>query len=288
MRKALKIGGWFTTILVAGAGILFFVAWKSPKYYKVQNLLSESHSCIPFGLYTGEHPRPYIVEAKNAVIFGAAHTRDPKHPEIKMMEEKWETLKPTIALVEGRLGFLVPGLMDPVEELGEGGKVKQLAEREGIPVYNWDLSKEELALHLRARFSNEQIALSQIVQPYFSQLRFGKPSSVEAFLHPFFKRAAFVGMQDSIKEVKDIDRIWKKHFTGLDWRNVSDEGPLPGYLNDMMVVTNDLRNQQLIAVVKELVSKGKRYSLFAGQAMLIAFSQLLNRINNNFAFDCLV
>src|SRR5262245_40029654 len=33
-----------------------------------------------------------------------------------------------VALVEGRPGFLIPGLMDPVREYGEGGEMKRLAD----------------------------------------------------------------------------------------------------------------------------------------------------------------
>ena len=266
MRKAFKIIGWFLGILIVMAGITFLVAWKSPKYYKLQSPPSGRQSYVPFSIYTGEHPRPYIIETKNTLIFGAEHTRDANHPEIKLIEEKWRNFKPTIALVEGRLGFLLPGLMDPVKELGEGGKVKQLARKDGIPVYNWDLPKEELAIQLRKKFNNEQIALSQVLQPYFSQLRFGKPSSEKEFLQPFFKRSTFVGLQDSIKNVQDIDRVWKKYFPKTDWRNVSDETTLPGYLNDMIAATTDLRNEQLIAVVNELASKGERVFLVCGSS----------------------
>ncbi|MNY57823.1 hypothetical protein D3C86_1940850 [compost metagenome] len=73
-------------------------------------------------------------------------------------------------------------------------------------------------------------------------------------------------MEDSIKSVQDIDKVWKKYFSTIDWRNVSDETTLPGYLNDMLAVTNDLRNQQLISVVNELVSKGERVFLICGSS----------------------
>ncbi|AFD05459.1 hypothetical protein [Solitalea canadensis] len=266
MKKAFKIIGWVIGIFLIGAGTIFLVAWKSPAFYKVQKRSPLEQAYVTFIRYSGEHPRPYIIETQGAIIFGAEHTRNPQHREIKMIEEKWKTLKPSIALVEGRLGFLLPGLMDPVANLGEGGKVKQLAEKDDIPIYNWDLSKEELAIQLKSKFSNEQIALAQILQPYFSQLRFGKPSSEADFLQPFFKRAAIVGLEDSIKSVQDIDKVWKKYFSTIDWRNVSDETTLPGYLNDMLAVTNDLRNQQLISVVNELVSKGERVFLICGSS----------------------
>jgi hypothetical protein len=39
-----------------------------------------------------------------------------------------------VALVEGRLGFLLPGFMDPVAAYGETGAVAALARADGLPV----------------------------------------------------------------------------------------------------------------------------------------------------------
>lgn len=265
MKKVLRLTAWIAGIIVIALGIIFLISWKSPKYY----ILQQSHpdySYTPFKNYNSEHPRPLIIEKNNILVFGAQHTRDPKNPEIDVMEQRWKIFKPTIALVEGRLGFLLPGLMDPVEHLGEGGKAKALAQNDGIPIYNWDLSKESLARQQEKHFSKEQIALAQILNPYFSQLRFGKPTSPEDFITPYLKRAANVDLQDGIKTTQDIDRIWKKYFPAKDWRAVSDEYGLPGYLGEMMEVGNDLRNQQLVAAIKELTAKGERVFVVCGSS----------------------
>jgi hypothetical protein len=264
MKKLFKIFAWMVVVIVAGCAIIFLVAWKSPKYYVVQKQ-GLKNAYIPFQQYNSNHPRPMILHTKSGVIFGAEHTRNAADTQIALIEKEWHRLKPTVALVEGRLGFLLPGLMNPVETLGEGGKVKELAQKAGVPLYNWDLSKEALAAQLLQHFNAEQIALYQILNPYFSQVRFGKPDA-ESFLKDFYGRAAYVGLQDSIKNVQDIDRIWTKYFTTVDWRHVSDEGELPGYLSSMMAVTNDLRNQQLIAVVKELEEKGERIFMVCGSS----------------------
>jgi hypothetical protein len=265
MKKAVKRIAWTLIILCVLLGILFMVSWKSPKYYRVAGLMTEQ-AIIPFSSYQSNHPRPMIVRQQNALIFGAAHTKDPKAPEIKQIEDEWNTFKPTVAMVEGRLGFLLPGVMNPVEKLGEGGKVKALAHRDGIPLYNWDLSKEELAKQLQGRFAPEQIAIAQILNPYFGNLRHGRPNSPELFVEEYLKRAAYVGLQDRIRTVADVDRLWKQYFTDIDWRNVSDEQPLPGYLATMMEFTNDLRNQQLVSAIKELTAKGERVFVICGSS----------------------
>lgn len=263
MKRVLKVAGWIVGVVLLICGTIFVVAWKSPKYYIVKDYQTAG-PYLPFSQYVVNHPKPFVVEEDGVLIFGAEHTRDPRHPQIHKMEAAWRHFRPTVALVEGRLGFLLPRLMDPVKELGEGGKVKALAEREGIAVYNWDLSKEELARGLKQKFTPEQIALYQVLLPYFSNLRWGKPADPAPYLQ--LDRAAYVGLQDSIQSIEDVDRVWKKHFPRIDWRDVSDERPLPGFLAGVMAATNDLRNQQLIAAVRELTAKGERVFVVCGSS----------------------
>ncbi|TDO26468.1 hypothetical protein [Sediminibacterium goheungense] len=255
----------FVVVLILS--IVYLMAWKSPRYYIPQNAYNTADSIVPFLQYTGEHERPFLVETKTAIVFGATHTKDRKDPQLIQMENLWSEFKPTIALVEGRLGFLLPPFMDPVQELGEGGMLKALAHRDGVKIMNWDLSKKALADSLQLYFTREQIALQQILNPYFGNLRFGKPSSPDGFIEEYIKRAAYVGLEDSIKTVADIDRIWVKYFpAGPDWRETSDEYALPGYLAKLMATSNDIRNRQLVASIKELVKKGERIFIVCGSS----------------------
>lgn len=245
--------------------IIYLMSWKSPKYYVPQTLYNPADSITPFLQYTGKHEHPYIVETKTTLLFGATHIKDSKDPQIAQMENRWSEFQPTVALVEGRLGFLLPPFMDPVKELGEGGMLKALAHRDGVKIMNWDLSKKALADSLQHYFSREQIALQQILNPYFGNLRFGKPSSPDHYIKEYLKRAAHVGLEDSIKTVADIDRVWKKYFpAGPDWRDTSDEFRLPGYLAKLMAASNDIRNRQLVTAVKELTKKGERVFVVCG------------------------
>jgi len=269
IKKALKVFLWVILAVIILCGIIYLISWKSPKYYKVSDI-HNTDSIIPFKNYAQiiDHQRPFIISSPNKyTVFGSAHTRDPNHFEIALIEKEWQKLKPTIALIEGRLGFLIPGIMDPVKNLGEGGKVKALAEKNNVPIYNWDLPKEILAEQLLKKFNAEQVALSQILNPYFGQLRFGKPTSPEGFIEEYLKRAKYVQQENNIKTAADVDRIWKKYFpAGPDWRNVSDENGLPGYLEDMIAITNDLRNRQLVVVIKELSAKGERVFASCGSS----------------------
>jgi hypothetical protein len=260
------------------AASVFFGAWRSPPYYVVAKPSPASAAILPFAQYAkvSNHPRPYVVAAPGYVVFGATHTRDPADPQLTLLEEHWRALNPTVALVEGRLGFLLPGLMDPVKRLGEGGFVNALARKAGIRVYNWDLPKETLARELQTRFSAEQIALSQILNPYFSQLRFGKPASPDAFIEEYLHRAGNVGLEAGFKSAADVDRAWRKYFpTGKDWRDVSDEHALPGFLEELQALTNDLRNRQLVSAIEELRAKGERVFVVCGSSHAVCVQPAL-------------
>jgi hypothetical protein len=268
LRKLARVTVLLLSFLVVIMAIIYLVAWKSPDYYKTGDACS-TVTIIPFSQYgtIADHARPMILEKRNVVVFGATHTRDPKDPQIAQIEAQWAQLKPTIALVEGRLDFLLPGFMDPVKNLGEGGKVKELAGKSRIPIYNWDLSKEELAKQLRDSFSKEQIALAQILSPYFSQVRFGKPASPENFITEYLKRAKYVGLEEKIKTPEDVDREWKKIFpAGPDWRDVSDEHGMPGYLDKYLAAINDVRNRQLVCAIRQLVAKGEKVFVICGSS----------------------
>lgn len=267
-RKLMKATAWFLGVIVLIMGTIYLVAWKSPDYYPAA-ACGGSINIIPFSKYgtIADHPRPLILENKNVVVFGATHTRDPKDPQIAEIEFKWKKLEPTVALVEGRLDFLLPGFMDPVKNLGEGGKVKALAKKSGIPLYNWDLSKEDLAKQLRNNFSAEQIAMAQILSPYFSNMRFGKPASPDQFIQEYLHRAKYVNAEEKFKTPADLDREWKKQFaSGPDWRDVADETTLPGYLDSYMAVVNDLRNKQLVCAIRQLIAKGERVFVICGSS----------------------
>lgn len=268
-NKILKTTLWLISAAIALLATIYLVAWKSPAYYPPTTCTDTDPRIIPFSRYDSisDHPRPLILQNANVVVFGATHTRDPLHPEIAEIEFTWEKLNPTIALVEGRLDFLLPVIMDPVKNLGEGGKVKQLAMKSDVPLYNWDLSKEELAKQLKRSFTAEQIALAQILNPYFSNLRFGKPASPENFISEYLHRASFVGLEKKFTSADDVDREWKLQFpTGPDWRDVSDEYGLPGYLANYMSATNDIRNNHLVCTIQQLVAKGERVYVICGSS----------------------
>jgi hypothetical protein len=228
-----------------------------------------------YRLVRDSHPRPFIINTGDMLIYGSTHTKNPDDFQIKDIEEKWEKFKPTVLLIEGKLGFLMPGLMNPVKKYGENGKAFQLAQKNNIKTYSWDLDKDTLMKKLVNIFSVEKVALKEILNPYFSNLRFGKPTDPEKYVSQFLSRARYVNQENNIKTIEDIDRIWKRDFPGIDWREESDHDMLPGYLQDIADTTQWFRNIHLVCVLKELKSKGEKIFVVAGSSHAVCIEKAL-------------
>jgi hypothetical protein len=275
-RIVLRSLAGLLAIAVVLTVLTFTFFWRSPSYYlDVEAYLGEA-KVVPKRDYRLGHPQPYVYEAGGVLVYGSVHTNDPYDPLLRDIENRWHTFQPTVALVEGRLGFLIPGLMDPVTEYGEMGRVYALAKADGITTYTWELPWDSAATTLASQFPPERVALYFILRPYFSNLRFGRPASPESFLEEYLHRASIPALAGTIDDVDDIDRIWRRDFPGeRDWRDVSDEGPLVGYLNDVGFASEDLRNQHLVRVVQTLRAKGERVFVVCGSSHAVLIEPVL-------------
>ncbi len=268
-----------TFIVVAGWG--WFNIWRSPKFASDALTLTacqENPAILSMEQYgaVGSHARPYVVERPDLVLFGAEHTKDPDDPQIARIESAWAQLDPTVALVEGRLGFLIPYVMNPVPTFGESGYVAKLARSDGAAIYSWELPKSELILELVKVYPPEQVALSQVLSPYFSNYRFGKPDDPEAFVAQFLNRAHYPGLENTIGSIDDIDQIWQQDFADVaDWRETSDQWGLPGYLGEIAASANMIRNQHLACVIDGLVANGERVFVIAGSSHAVCLDPAL-------------
>ena len=259
-------------------GVLYFTAWRSPSYYMQEKVCNDSTGILTMVQYRtvrDTHARPYIIQTDKVLIYGSTHTKNPDDPQIKDIEEKWKAFKPTVLLVEGRLGFLVPGLMNPVKKYGENGKAYELAKKDDVKTFSWELEKEDLMKQLIEKFSAERVALKEILNPYFSNLRFGKPDNPEKYVSQSLNRAKYVGMENTFKTIEDVDRIWKRDFPTIDWRNESDEDGLPGYLQQIADATQWLRNIKLVCMIKELTEKGEKVYVVAGSSHAVCIEKAI-------------
>jgi hypothetical protein len=213
-----------------------------------------------YNALTDTHPRPYIVEFENQnggalLLYGGEHTLNPDDPQIIDIQTRWDSFRPTVALMESRLGFFVQGFQNPVETYGEMGWAFSLARKDYIPVYTWEAPREREIQHVLEKFPKEQVALFYILGPYFSNVRFGVPDDPDAVVAGYIReRSNYPGIENAIASVEHIDLIWERDFPGeADWRDISDQFGLPGYLGEIASRSNAARDEHFVRVIIALV-----------------------------------
>ena len=289
---------WKRRSLIALASALaawaIFAAWllgtawyRVPRYTPTSTPSAATLILTPedYDAVIGAHARPYTYTlsaadgAGQVTVFGATHTKNPDDPQISQIRTTWRSLNPTIALIESDLGILFPAFMDPVTTFGEVGAVHALAQADNIPTYTWEPPDSVvIASALEQGFTLEQVALRWVLGPNFSNLRFDRPDDPDAFvLDTLSDRSAVDGIADVLTTIDDIDTAWTSAFpTGPDWRDVSDEYGLPGFLGDIDL--NRPRDEHLVSIVAELIDAGERVFVICGLSHAVKIEPALKAI----------
>ena len=223
-----------------------------------------------YGAIINSHARPLIVQAKigegEVLVYGAEHTKDPLSPSLNGMRTSFDEFQPTAVLCEGRMtGLLFPAFMDPVKTFGESGFVRAMAYENGAPVWTWEPTAQvEVDGLLAQDFTKEQVALRVILNPLFSNRRFGEPDDPSKAVEESIRlKADWPVIGKLFSSTGDIEKTWKKHFPeGPDWRDVSDEFGLPGFMAKMD--SNLVRDRHLLSIITDLTSRGERVFVVAG------------------------
>ena len=281
-RRMVKLGivGTLVVLMIAGYRNL----WTKPPTYTVAQRVTLAVPILTLEEHNelGEHDRPYIVDIDTQegalLYFGSEHTKNPDHPQIAQIRESWEQFNPTVALVEGRMGFYVGGMSLGVRRFGESGAVYVLAREADVPVYTLEMEFADEAAALVDEYPAEDVAMFYVLRPYFGARRHGPVKNPESFVAEYIrKRAGAHGMEGTIESVADIDRIWKRDFPDMpDWRDVDDRG---GHWQGGLVAVadrcNTIRNEHWAQMMIDLVRRGERVFAVAGCCHAVCHDQAL-------------
>ncbi len=291
-RRAIRIFKILTgTLLVVSLllAILIFtgIIWRSPGYYKVSGIQSFEVPIMNMNTYDSfaNHRRPYIYQVSTAnkgsvYVLGIEHTKDSKNHQIDSIQRIWQSYQPTVALVEGRLGFLFSWFQHPVSMHGESGATVYLSKKYNIPFYTWEPERQNEVDIMLQKFSPEKVALFYSLRPYFSNFRFGKPSNPDEQLKEYIQtRTDYKGIRGIVTSVAQVDSIWKKEYPQLkDWRDTSDEYGWPeGWFSEMANYSNITRDIHMCSVIHELVAKGENVFITMGSSHAFRIEQTLRQ-----------
>ena len=112
--------------------------------------------------------------------------------------------------------------------------------------------------------TREQTAFYVVLGLAFGARRFGTIQDLERIVAETIKdKSDYPGIENAFELLADLDAAWNKYFpNGPDWRDVSDEVGLPGYMSE--VDGNIARDEHLVRSIIDLVQKGERVFVVAG------------------------
>lgn len=253
-------------LFIAWVLFAYHVIWISPSYFDVDGYAGLEVPIMTmeeYHLIIHKHRRPYYYVIKTskgtAHIMGVNHTNDPTHPHLDSLKLKWELAKPTVALVESRLGFLFRWTQDPIEKYGERGLTADLAKQNGCDLYTWEPDRETEVEYLLSKYPAKQLALFYVLRPYFSfSVNYREQQSV-ALLNKLIKeRTDYTGLRRQIQSAQDISKMMEIDYPSFNWRQhqIHDGWP-KGYLFDIWNDSNLFRDRHMIQCIVELVAMGE-------------------------------
>lgn len=276
-----------TAVLISGCSVI----WTSPAFYThnlttyetPQPILSHDEYAAVFET----HARPFVYQMnyRNSavLVYGASHTKDPENHQIRNIDSAFHQFRPTVVLVEGRMGFLFRPVTDPVEKFGEQGKLLDLAKQNSVKAFTWEQSLEaEVSKVLKQYSYPQRVAMFYVLRPYWSNYRFGKPDNPDEYVRPTLeKRTSVKGLKNSISSIAQIDSIWGQDFpTEPNWRDKGDEYGHPGYLKVIADLANETRDIHLVQIIIDLLEKDERVMLTAGSSHAVKIERALQSYIN--------
>lgn len=218
-------------------------------------------------------PKPYVFEAGNLVFYGAHHTSDRHDPQLADIEARWKAFRPTVALNEGRRRGYFLGPFTMVGSKGESQLVHELARRDGVPLYTLEPPYEDEVRALLKTWSPEQVALYFTMRVYWGES--GGKADEGLAEHLRKKRTNVDGLRGSLRDVADIDRVWKRAMAGYpDWRTLKEE-PKGSVLAAISDDSRRVRGEYMARTVLDLVRRGERVFAVVGSGHVVRLELIL-------------
>lgn len=210
------------------------------------------------------------------LFFGALHSKDPEHPQLATLRSAWREFQPTVALVEGRMGFFVGTTQQGIGVFGEGAALYALAHEAGVPLYTLEPPLEVEIAALRECGDLQQVAMFRVLSGYMSARRGGPVSD--------FKIGRLLGsraepLTDAFPTIAAFDAYVATQLPGQNWRELPEEALWPGkedtLLHRLATRSNAARDEHFVRVLLDLVNRGERVLAIAGRSHVLVLEPVL-------------
>lgn len=269
-------------MLVALIGYVAIAAWRSPPVFEIES------PSVEFPLMSWDDYQnvarsvtPPVIDQRAigdgaVLIFGAEHRSDPDHPQFVALDAAYAAFDPDVVLVEGRMGFFLGSVMDPIRMFGESGAMAAKAKRDGRALYTWEMCRTCEPEQLAERFSDRQVALFLLLRPYSGSDDTTRAAGQERISQIIADRRSRPGIEDVIGSLDDFEAAWEAEFQGqADWHTLGGIYGAPGFLHDMFEYANDIRDQNLLNIIRELTDDGQRVMATVGWSHAVRIAPAL-------------
>lgn len=206
------------------------------------------------------------------LYIGTHHTRDPDDPQVEEIRRSWNTFRPTVALVESRLGFYVGGLKLGVGMFGEAGAVLALGRGHDVPVYTLEAPLDDEMRAVLTTWRADRVAMFYVLRGSLSRGRAEDREREAAQLIP--TRTRWPGLEGSLRDVAHLDSLYRSELPELpDWRVAGGTILWPGrtesYLNEIATTVNRFRDEYMVNLLRELLDRGDRVFAVVGNSHVV-------------------
>ena len=209
------------------------------------------------------HRRPYIYTVKSksggqVIVLGVRHINDTSNSQFDSIRNYWNTYEPSIALVEGKLGFYFKWIHDPIEKFGESGLTAQLAKKDNVDLYTWEPTREDEIKLLKTKYSAKKLAMFYSLRPFFGIPKKDRKNNPKDKLQKLInERTDYDYLKGAITSWEEIDSTWKQDFPDIDWKTFSTGYGWPGYFHDIWNSSNLTRDEHMIQIILELIKESE-------------------------------
>lgn len=222
---------------------------------------------------------PYILELPTnkggLLYYGSLHKVDPRHPQFVDIERRWKKFKPTMVLSEGGIWPLEDSRKKAICRHGEGGLMRFLAAKNGIPIQSIDPPRKIEVIHLSRFFTPDKIKLYYILRQAVINRNMKKDMNnvnyVNCLLGELSKLDRFKGNPSTYDE---FELTARKLFPNLkDWRSIPcshfySNGP-ENFLAKIHLKVNEFRDNYMLKILLNELKKGKRVFAVVGRSHVV-------------------